>query len=109
MDRDKIVIIAATNIMKEMERRGMDGSSLARAAGLNPTGVYDILSGKSRSPRLDTIAKIANALNIDVAQLISMPTKEELKDEIYSIFSDLDSDEQEKLLQIARAWASARK
>jgi phage repressor protein C with HTH and peptisase S24 domain len=60
----------ASEIRRRMEAGGFNQKSLARAAGLNETAVRDILIGKSRHPRHDTIQKIANALNCKAATLI---------------------------------------
>ena len=62
-------MLVAANIEAAMARRGINPAELARRAGTNSTGVYDILSGKSRSPRLDTIAKIASALSVPISAL----------------------------------------
>lgn len=42
--------------------RGTNPKKLSKDAGLNDTAVHDILSGKVRNPRIDTIRKIAGAL-----------------------------------------------
>lgn len=53
MERDAIAMLVAKNLEAAMDRKGTNPAEVARRAGLNPTGVYDILSGKSRHPRLD--------------------------------------------------------
>ena len=60
----------ANEIRGRMEAGGFNQKSLARAAGLNETAVRDILIGKSRHPRHDTVQKIATALDCTAAQLI---------------------------------------
>ena len=60
----------AYEIRRRMEAGGFNQKSLARAAGLNETAVRDILIGKSRHPRHDTVQKIAGALDCTAAQLI---------------------------------------
>ena len=60
----------ADEIRRRMEAGGFNQKSLARAAGLNETAVRDILIGKSRHPRHDTVQKIAGALECTAAQLI---------------------------------------
>lgn len=60
----------AEAIRREMTARGFNQKSLAEAAGLNVTAVRDILIGKSRSPRGDTISKIAAALDIPAGVLL---------------------------------------
>jgi ribonucleoside-diphosphate reductase alpha chain len=56
-------------LKREIEARDTNPKQLAEAAGLNPTAVYDILKGKSVSPKLSTIEKIASALEISVSDL----------------------------------------
>ncbi len=60
----------ADEIRRRMEAGGFNQKSLARAAGLNETAVRDILIGKSRHPRHDTVQKIAGALDCTAATLI---------------------------------------
>lgn len=65
----------ANEIRRRMEDGGFNPKSLARAARLNETAVRDILIGKSRHPRHDTIQKIANALQCTAAKLIEPDTR----------------------------------
>lgn len=104
MDHDEAALIVGRNIQHWMTVRGTDPAKLARAAGTNPTGVYDILSGKSRNPRLDTITKIANALGIHVAQLFEEPKEYELRAEIVKAYLELAPQERERLLATVQAW-----
>ena len=53
-----------------METSGFNQKSLARGAGLNETAVRDILIGKSRHPRHDTLQKLAGALECALMDLI---------------------------------------
>lgn len=107
MERDEIVTLVARNIQASMAEKGISAAELARAANINPTGVYDILSGKSRSPRLDTIGKIAFALRMPVSRLFQNRTSDELIEQIVDVFSTLDESDQKRLLSTARAWIDA--
>ena len=60
----------ARALRHRMNARGFNQKSLARKAGLNETGVRDIIQGKSRHPRHDTIQKIAHALGCSVTDLL---------------------------------------
>ena len=60
----------AGEIRRRMEGGGFNQKSLARAAGLNETAVRDILIGKSKHPRHDTVQKIAGALGCTLSALI---------------------------------------
>ena len=104
MERDTLVKTVATNIETIMRAREMNASSLAAAAAVNPTGVYDILKGKSRSPRLDTIHKLAKALRVPVAYLFEDRSDSDVRDQIIEIFVQLPPADRQRLLQTARAW-----
>jgi ribonucleoside-diphosphate reductase alpha chain len=58
-----------------MAEKGMNPKTLAEAAGLNPTGVYDILSKKSASPKVSTLTKLARALEVPAARLLPQQDK----------------------------------
>jgi transcriptional regulator with XRE-family HTH domain len=66
--------MAETMIRDELRRRmvamGYNQKSLARAAQLNETAVRDILKGRSRNPRVDTLQAIAEVLGCTVNDLI---------------------------------------
>ncbi len=60
----------AGEIRRRMEAGGFNQKALARAAGLNQTAVRDILIGKSRRPRHDTLQKLAQALACSLMDLV---------------------------------------
>lgn len=104
MERDELVKIVAQNIEATMKRREMNPSSLARAAGINPTGVYDILSEKSRSPRLDTIGKIAVALGVPVYFLFEDADAKTARDEVIELLGHLPDEDRRRLVATVQAW-----
>ncbi|MBR9766001.1 MAG: helix-turn-helix domain-containing protein [Rhodobacteraceae bacterium] len=70
MEQTDISGTFSTNLKEQMRRRGLGMAQLSRKAGLNETAVYDILKQRTESPRLNTIAKIAGALEISAADLL---------------------------------------
>lgn len=58
-------------IQVEMERQGFNKASLAKAAGLGSTAVRDLLENEDQDPRIGTLDKVCNALNIPLASLFS--------------------------------------
>jgi phage repressor protein C with HTH and peptisase S24 domain len=50
-----------TSLMKE---RGLNPRSLSVAAGLGATALRDILEGRTKNPRIDTVAAIAKVLKV---------------------------------------------
>lgn len=53
-----------------MEARGQNPRSLSVLAGLNPTAVRDMLEGRTRFPRYDTVQALAKALETTPAALM---------------------------------------
>lgn len=91
-----------------MKRKGTNPSEVARKSGINPTGVYDILSGKSRSPRLDTLTRIAEqGLGVPVASLLADQADDDLSQELVETIGMLPADDRRRVLAMIRAMLSA--
>lgn len=54
-----------------MRALNLNPFSLAKQAGMSRTAVYDILSGKSRHPRHDTLEKICSVLGCSLGELMA--------------------------------------
>jgi len=59
------------NLRMLMEESGHNPRSLSLKAGLNATAVRDMLEGRSRFPRYDTVKALAETLNTTPALLMS--------------------------------------
>jgi transcriptional regulator with XRE-family HTH domain len=106
MERDELVMIVSRNITAVMARKGTNAAEVARRAGMNPTAVYDILSGKSRSPKLDTLHKIATkGLGVPVSALLEEMPDEELDQELIEAIGMLPKEDRLRFLAMARVWA----
>ncbi len=91
-----------------MARKGIDRAEVNRRAGLNQTGVNDILTGKSRDPRISTLRRIAeDALGIPVVSLFQDPAEDPVDQEIFEILALLPPPERRRFLRIARAMQSS--
>lgn len=89
-----------------MTRKGTNPAEVARRAHINPTGVYDILSGKSRNPRLDTLHKIAvDGLGIPFSALFAEPKESELDQDLLEAIGVMSREDRRRLLALARALA----
>lgn len=105
MERDDIVMLVARNIEAVMARKGTNPAEVARRSGINPTGVYDILSGKSRSPRLDTLHKIAvQGLGVSFMSLFAEPSDDALDQELIETIGLMPGNERQRFLAMARAF-----
>lgn len=97
-------MLVASNLAAAMKRKGTNPAEVARNAGINPTGVYDILSGKSRSPRLDTLNKIAKlGLHVPLSTLFEEPRADVLDQEIQELLGMLPGADRRRFLALGRA------
>ena len=63
------------NILEDLcNQKGWSAAQLSTAAGLGKNAVGDIIEGRTKSPRKSTLAKLAIALEIDVAILTGEPS-----------------------------------
>ena len=58
-----------SELRRRMVAHGYNQKSLARTAGLNETAVRDILKGRSRNPRIDTLEALSRVLACSVLDL----------------------------------------
>lgn len=96
-------MLVARNIEALMEQKNIDAAKLARASGINPTGIYDILKGKSRSPKIETIAKIAKGLGVPISAIFSGEPQGQA-DDLLALYERLDPERRALLVQAAQAW-----
>ena len=52
------------------KKRGMRAFELAAKAGVTPAAIYQIESGQTVNPRIDTVQKLADALECDIGELL---------------------------------------
>lgn len=69
---DQLTCEFKRNLQKILEDRAdtLNPKKLSLLAGLGETAVRDILQNRSASPKLETVHKLANALNVGVYELI---------------------------------------
>lgn len=64
------------NLRALMTARQLNPRSLSLKAGLNATAVRDMLEGRTRFPRYDTVMALAGALDVTPAELMSGISKD---------------------------------
>lgn len=106
--RGKTRVLVIANIQALMIERGLKAPELARKAGLGPTGIYDIFSGKSGSPTVDTVEKIAKALGVTAVRMFMTPQDDVLFRQIALIFPQLPEEDRRRLVQTAEAWLPSK-
>ncbi len=107
MERDPIVMLVARNLDAIIKRKGTNPSEVAKRVGTNPTVVYDILSGKSQNPRIDTLGRIAlTGLGVPLVSLFRENNGEDAIDaEILDILGTMEPQDRLRMLNLARAYA----
>lgn len=96
------------NLKRFREERGMAAAELSRQAGMNLRGVKDIEEGRSQSPKLSTIISLANALDVDVIELLSAKPRPRINRELEDFLSQYDEEAQVQFLTAFRAIAPRR-
>jgi len=66
----KTISTVAKNIKKYRKEKGLSQDKLARLADIAHATIIKIESGGIQSPTIDTVQKIAKALEVDVDDLI---------------------------------------
>ena len=69
-------------IIRLCDERGLTINKLATLSALPPSSVKNILYGKSKDPKLTTIKKICDGLDITLGQFFSTPDFDNLEQEI---------------------------
>jgi phage repressor protein C with HTH and peptisase S24 domain len=60
----------ADNLRRAVKRDGRSAKRIAEAAGMNEGAIYDIWRGRSKHPQMDTLKRLAEAMNIPLSSLI---------------------------------------
>lgn len=95
-----------TNIARLMAERGWSMAELSKRANAGSTSVFDIIHGRSRSPKLETVAKIAMAFNVSVVDLLSDEPRAKCHAEILDVFDHMSEADRNRLLAVARAFVA---
>lgn len=99
-----MVDLLSQNLVRLMKDRGMNATELAERSALNRTAIYDILAGRSQSPRVKTVYQIAEALNVPMSDLFLTQAQIEGQTALFKAYQALPPHERVRLEQVAQAW-----
>ena len=85
------------NLQAIMAERDIKAPEIARLGGVNRRMVYDILEGRSQSPKIETVFKIAAALNVHPGELLGFGPQISLHPLLADLLRQYPVDEQERL------------
>lgn len=77
-------------IIKLLEERGWSNYKLCKESNLAPATVSDILNGKSTNPKIETLEKIAKALNVSMDDFFIEENKNSINEQQSSNPNDFD-------------------
>lgn len=104
MSTKTLSLILAANLRALVEERHLSMKALSKAAGGGETLVYDIIHQRAKSPKIETIERLADALDVTVAELLSDQKRATVERDLLEAFDRLGPVDQERLLATARAW-----
>lgn len=105
MDRHPVSQIIAQNLERLLRERGISALELASRANYGRTMVYDILAGRSASPKVSTVADLAAALHVPVSDLFLTQAQIAAQSEMIQAYNLLPEAEQRRLAQVVRLWS----
>ena len=77
-----IVLAVRNRILRLCDERDLTINKLATLSALSPSSVKNILYGRSKDPKLTTIKKICDGLEITLGEFFSTPEFDNLEQEI---------------------------
>jgi transcriptional regulator with XRE-family HTH domain len=102
--RDPYSALIAANLERLLAERGVSALALAERCNLGRSGVYDILAGRSQSPKISTVGKLAAGLGVPISEMFLTADQLAAQSELFSIYAELEPAEQRRLAQVARAF-----
>lgn len=89
------ISVVGQNIKRIREEKNLSAYKLAKLAGIGSTTLYEIENGTRETLKTTSLEKIANALNVDVNELLHAKTEVEyvVTDILETLEFVLDSDE----------------
>ncbi|WP_405317161.1 helix-turn-helix domain-containing protein [Faecalibacillus faecis] len=105
-DRNKILSI--------MEHKGLTKYALSKLSGISQTTLGDILGGKKVSPKVDTLERIAEALEVPVTSFFDDVNDNKIEDEFkklseenklfFSKYENLNPKAKKQMYQILKTF-----
>lgn len=87
------------NLLREMQSKGLKAAQLSRLAGLNPRAVKDLEEGRAASPKLSTVFKLAEALEVDPGELMGLGRRPNLRADLVDFLAQYSEEDQARLLE----------
>lgn len=85
-------------------KREMGVDELALAAKMNRRAVRDIEEGRSQSPKIETVFKLAEALGVDPGELLGLGPRYQLNSELAAFLAQYDEADQARFLAALAAF-----
>lgn len=109
MNKEELMAQMGENVRRIRKKEGLTQEQLAEAVGITPPFCAQIESG-ARSASVDTLYRIAEALDVSASVLIYSPTQNELVLHIANMLesmSDINLDYIEQHIALTKKWCEA--
>lgn len=104
--------VIAANLRRLMQQRSWQQRDLAGAAGLSEASVCRIMSGRQDNPTINTLQALAQALHVQISDLVDAPQAEgkqgDLEGDLLALCQLLPREELLKVLEYAEAIVAKR-
>lgn len=101
--RDEVSSLLAENLKRLLEEKDTNALALAEKCKMGRSSVYDILKGRSQSPKISTVAKLADGLGVPLSEMFLTQEQVAAQAEMLRAYYLLPDQEQRRLAQVARA------
>ena len=91
------------NLRAAREAKGLNVDQLSLMVGTNRRLVRDIEEGRSQSPKLSTVFRLAEALGVEPGELLGLGPRQTLIAELAAFLAQYDEASQERFLAALRA------
>lgn len=95
--------ILTENVETLMRRRGITMTELSHAAGVSRVWLRDLKKGYARSAKVESVAKVAKALNVPVVALLTEGGVDQEALDFLTVWGELPSNRRADLLRMAEA------
>jgi transcriptional regulator with XRE-family HTH domain len=102
VDKDCLERQFIRNLLRLADERGMSEAGLSRLAGLNRRFVTDLREGKVRSPKLSNAYMLAEALDMDLRDIIAGRSRPAINAELALLLADYPPETQARLIEAVR-------
>lgn len=94
------------SLKQALRESGLSEAELSVKAGLNRRAVTDLREGRVQSPKISTVFRLANALNLDPGEMMGLGKRPDVNEELARFLEAYPKEEQLRFLAVLQAVKS---